>query len=121
MNYANYLLNSLQISSKKDYVEKGQTKFIDPFTILALNYDDPNEMKKLLLSPEERFYFFIKVYGKVIYLKEVSDKEGKEICKVFQDFIKAAFIYFKSYYPLMILLYRIFMLLMLIVLQQTKI
>ena len=61
---------------KKSYKES-QTKFLDPFTILALNYDKPNEMKKFLLSPEEQFEFFVKVYGKIIDLKEVSDEEGK--------------------------------------------
>ena len=57
-------------------------------------------MKKLLLSPEEQFDFFIEVYGKVIDLKEVSDEEGKEICKLFKDFIKAALINLKILLPI---------------------
>ena len=93
--YINLAANIL----KKSVLMNGKIKFLEPFRILTMNFDDPDDMKIYLLSPSEQYDHFIKVYGNVIMLKDLSNKESTKICEVFQNFIKVALIHLKQLLP----------------------
>ena len=76
VNLATNILNSSLIID-------GVTKFLDPSTILQLNFGD-DDLNIYLLTPEQQYEHFIKVYGNVITLKDLSKNQGIEVCIIFR-------------------------------------
>ena len=57
---------------KNSIITNGQQIFLEPWTILTLDFEDLDSIKYYLLIVDEIYTHFMTVYGNVINLKLVS-------------------------------------------------
>ena len=77
-------------------ITNGQQNFLEPLTILTLDFEELDSIKYYLLIVDVIYSNFITVYGNIIYLKPVGKITGQKISKIFQQFILLSLADFKT-------------------------